>query len=781
MSQVTITNFFSKRKRHVDDIKSRSKVLVLERELSATYAVKTELLEKTSSQSDALLIDSEKLIPSHKSKEKLQSSRVFSGKKKVRFDESKNTARANNFQKRSGSNSKSPKYDIRKSFQTVSTKIHCGSNDGDCNTGLEDNQLEEIAVASEGPGDVPVLSENAALPAETISGLALGAGGSGVVGVEARSIPGTPTVDAAQAVPVASEVPVLPEDAVPQIEARSGPELTAGSSGVDMRGGAGLMTPTKKTSQAVVDETPCASPVLLGNAVPPTGTSPGPQLAAGSSGAESSLMTPTKKSAQELSLSEIKSRLSRSEKLKKAMNAFSKSSARCAQLEAARKALDKTIPQLQNFEKVEVEFHTSPRKAVQGTPEKRGVLGSSPQKRAVPGSSPQKAPGLPLPFPYRGLAEVFRCVDVVVSMLYNRSEAVTFKKVKAAVQEMLHRTFTEQHLGQIKAVFPDAYIFHQEKVRNFGSTSKADTYELTITPILSSKWKNDNSLHISDEDVPKPADKVLMTPTSILERKRIFYNNLLERVFEQHEKFLSSLDPPLVVPRSELARWHPQFEVDAAEEVAPQELPQPPNVRKFTSAKDVLDRAKDLFSCNQRMQNVLLGMSGDASKAGGQSAVSAAKDSSVAKPDSALSSPAQSALKGIPKSLLEKVRAKQAARARLAMMCPAQDTDSREHGRLPELARILRNMFVTERKVALPLESAVLKLQNSYREKLTARELEHHVRLMVGLLPGWIMIHTIGDADYLKLSRHGDMTKVIQKLEATAAAKRNNTPLLKPA
>jgi hypothetical protein len=46
------------------------------------------------------------------------------------------------------------------------------------------------------------------------------------------------------------------------------------------------------------------------------------------------------------------------------------------------------------------------------------------------------------------------------------------------------RNFTEHHLAQIKRVYPAAYVFRQEKCRNFGSTSKADQYELTLTPLL---------------------------------------------------------------------------------------------------------------------------------------------------------------------------------------------------------------------------------------------------------------------------------------------------------
>jgi chromatin licensing and DNA replication factor 1 len=41
-----------------------------------------------------------------------------------------------------------------------------------------------------------------------------------------------------------------------------------------------------------------------------------------------------------------------------------------------------------------------------------------------------------------------------------------------------------------------------------------------------------------------------------------------------------------------------------------------------------------------------------------------------------------------------------------------------QYMRLPELARILRNLYVTEKKSILPLDITLEKLANSYREKL---------------------------------------------------------------
>lgn len=48
-------------------------------------------------------------------------------------------------------------------------------------------------------------------------------------------------------------------------------------------------------------------------------------------------------------------------------------------------------------------------------------------------------PGLTLPYKFRVLAEMFRSVDTITGMLFNRSETVTFAKVKQGVQDMMRR------------------------------------------------------------------------------------------------------------------------------------------------------------------------------------------------------------------------------------------------------------------------------------------------------------------------------------------------------
>ncbi|KAL0120995.1 hypothetical protein PUN28_008612 [Cardiocondyla obscurior] len=130
--------------------------------------------------------------------------------------------------------------------------------------------------------------------------------------------------------------------------------------------------------------------------------------------------------------------------------------------------------------------------------------------------------------------------------------------------------------------------------------------------------------------------------------------------------------------------------------------------------------------------------------------------------------------KGIPKALLEKVRAKQAARALEAMTrTPNADKEAALYSRLPELAKLLRNIFVAEKKSVLSMDVVVQKLDNSFRIKLTLQEIEEHIRELCKLLPMWANIHNVRKADYLKLDKNIELAKVIKRLEILAENKIN--------
>lgn len=125
---------------------------------------------------------------------------------------------------------------------------------------------------------------------------------------------------------------------------------------------------------------------------------------------------------------------------------------------------------------------------------------------------------------YYNYNDYFLYIHQVAAMLFNRKEVITFRKLKPAVQELLRRNFTLEHLAQIKAIYPDAFVYNQEKMRNFGSNSKQDRYELVLTPLVELK----NGRNTPDPDnVLKSGAEMSMGPIVMLERRKKFDNALL--------------------------------------------------------------------------------------------------------------------------------------------------------------------------------------------------------------------------------------------------------------
>lgn len=99
---------------------------------------------------------------------------------------------------------------------------------------------------------------------------------------------------------------------------------------------------------------------------------------------------------------------------------------------------------------------------------------------------------------------------------------------------------------------------------------------------------------------------------------------------------------------------------------------------------------------------------------------------------------------------------------------PNTEKEAVMYSRLPELVKVLRNIYVAEKKGILTLEFVIMKLENSFRAKLTVAELEEHIRLLCKLLPKWSSIHNVRKVDYLKLQKEIDLAKVVKRLEIMA-------------
>nr|XP_047931046.1 DNA replication factor Cdt1 [Anser cygnoides] len=354
-------------------------------------------------------------------------------------------------------------------------------------------------------------------------------------------------------------------------------------------------------------------------------------------------------------------------------------------------------------------------------------------------------PGLTLPYKYKVLAEMFRSVDTIAGMLFNRAETITFAKVKQGVQDMMRKQFEERHVGQIKAVYPTSYRLRQEKnIPTFGSGVKKSDYQLTLEPVLGEDEKVCGRPHLS--------------ASRLLERRKEFNRSLVNIVKQHHAAFLAALTPPMVVPEDKLTRWHPRFNVDEVPDISPAELPRPPQEDRITTAQELLSTARGTMI--PKMEKALANLALRTAEAGaGEPVLSKA-------PSPASTS---SALKGVSQALLERIRAKEARKLQALMTRdPRQEERLAMLGRLPAMARVLRNVFVAEKKQALPLEVACARMAESFPTQMTAGEMEKHLRLFAELLPDWVGIHAIRTDTYIKLDKNKELGLVVERLAKAA-------------
>lgn len=466
-------------------------------------------------------------------------------------------------------------------------------------------------------------------------------------------------------------------------------------------------------------------------------------------------MDKIKLTGTELTLAELKHKLSRSKRLSDLKASVARFKKAEKQLEVAEKKTQqlKKSPSLKNFRAIELEVNVSPKKTqpiekAYLSPKKEikarknlfGVLSPTKNAMPMPATSIKEAvvpvkESLTLPYKYRCLAEIFRAMDTVCQIMYNRKETITFKKLKPAVEEMLKRNLTEKHLGQIRSLYPNAFNYNQEKLREFGSGTRREQWELVVTP------------NVEQQNI---------TSEVLLQRRRKLFKILIDKLKVYHKEFLATLDPPLEVNHEKIARWHPEFDIEKVPDIEVSALPEPPNEEKFTTGSEVLEKARAMFNCNTRMERALEKLK--------------QSQETQTPPKPVLES--GSILKGIPKALLEKVRQKQAAKAFESMTRSVdKEKEAQLYAKLPEVAGLARYLFVTEKKNTLPLELVLDKLCNSYRVFTNQKEMEMYLKTIEKEVSGWLTFYEKTGCVYVKLDRMADLSLVKNKLQNLANKK----------
>ncbi|XP_014662178.1 PREDICTED: DNA replication factor Cdt1-like [Priapulus caudatus] len=364
-------------------------------------------------------------------------------------------------------------------------------------------------------------------------------------------------------------------------------------------------------------------------------------------------------------------------------------------------------------------------------------------------------PTLSLPYQYKVLSEMFRSMDTVVGMLYNRLETITFNRVKAAVQEMCRRTFEKKNLAQIKSVHPSAYVFRQEKgLKCYDNKTHSSAFQLTLEPVVN----DDQGTKDGGQKIPH------LSASALLERKTTFHRNLIAIVKQHHKEWLEKQARPMTVPDDKLVRWHPKFPLDEVPDVEESELPEVPVVQSYTTAAAVLDKARGIVSERSEKALEKVVVEQEAAKKNPPN-LDDDKKAERAVGCQPKVPPMSSQLKGVPLSLLEKIRAKEASKLQQTMTQP--DSDNKKTAmmaRLPDLTRILRTYFVTEKKTVVAMDPAVLNLSHSYRTVLSTGEVEAHINLLAELVPDWLTINKARGKIFLKIRKDVDVNTICNRL-----------------
>jgi len=416
---------------------------------------------------------------------------------------------------------------------------------------------------------------------------------------------------------------------------------------------------------------------------------------------------------------------------------------------------------------LEISVPVSPRKNVARTPTEKASPSKVPAYQRFAYLTRPVETTLPLPYNYRLLAEVFRCTDTVASMLFNRKERIVLPKLTKAVQNMMRKNFGEKFLKQIKCVFPQAYFYAWEKIMGKFGVEKTDEYELRITPNL--KYKKDILTDlgaIPDDETTKGK----LGPEMLVERKHIFHNSLLQITKDQHRTFLASLDPPISVQDDQLSRWHKNFNLDACMEIDTVDLPVKPHVERMTTAAEVLEKANQIFNINPRLGDSLAEtankIQAEADKQNEEATASEAPK--VSEPE------VPKALKGLNPKLLERIRAKEAQKARIEMTRNNADIlKIKQFSRLPALARILRSLFVSEKKSTMPQEFVLKKLIESHPSCNEKHVLEADLKVLSAESGGWLSLPLVRTLYYVRIDAGININTVCADIETKLKALEN--------
>ena len=259
-----------------------------------------------------------------------------------------------------------------------------------------------------------------------------------------------------------------------------------------------------------------------------------------------------------------------------------------------------------------------------------------------------------------------------------------------------------------------------------------------------------------EEDQVNSQEK--LGPHAMVERKALFRNCLTDIVKKQHEQFCSELSPPIVINESMLKNFHKDFNVDKCTPIEEAELPPKPEVEVASSAAQILEKSRALFEVNPKLSKTL-------------AAVAEKKQEVEIKPVTpAPVKTVRKDLQGLPQKLIDKILAKEAEQAAKEMSVDkVKEEKIRKLRRLPELSRIVKSIYVTEKKPALEVKIVTKKAVNSYPGNISEENMLKDLTYLREVTKTWLTYHKIQGKEYIKINQSMDVNNVVADLEKMLA------------
>lgn len=149
------------------------------------------------------------------------------------------------------------------------------------------------------------------------------------------------------------------------------------------------------------------------------------------------------------------------------------------------------------------------------------------------------------------------------------------------IQNITKHNFTLKQLAQLKTIYPQAYLFKQEKL----FIDFKNDFHLIISP------------NLDEIETNKETGLKQFTPMVLLKRLKKFKTNLFQRVKQMHQEFLESIGITNI-PVENIKRWHQKFDLENLKEIEEAELPKAPrdDSIKCKTGQELLSIAKDIYS-----------------------------------------------------------------------------------------------------------------------------------------------------------------------------------------